>query len=240
MASASRNEIVCSNYDAILQQIKGAKIDRPVTLLAVSKYKPAEDIKYLYDHGVRDFGENYVQELTAKAAELPKDIRWHFIGGLQSGKCKDLANGIPNLYAVHSIDSFKKVKKLNTARKSAGGEPINIFLQINTSREDQKSGYSLDDLKELDDSIEYILGKEGEKLNLLGLMTIGSFAESVGDQENKDFTALVDLKRQLDQKYNINLELSMGMSNDFTEAIRQGSTCVRVGSSIFGARPLKS
>lgn len=240
MSSASRSETLCSNYDAIEKQVNDAKVDKPVTLLAVSKYKPAIDIKALYDHGVRDFGENYVQELTSKAQELPKDIRWHFIGGLQSGKCKDLANGIPNLYAVHSIDSFKKVKKLNTARKTTGGDPINIFLQINTSREEQKSGYSLEDLKDLEDSINYILSADCEKLNLLGLMTIGSFAESVGGQENKDFTALVNLKKQLDEKFGLDLELSMGMSNDFIEAIRQGSTCVRVGSSIFGARPLKS
>lgn len=240
MATSERRSDLAANYDSIIKQVNETASGKQVKLVAVSKYKPVEDLQALYDHGVRDFGENYVQELLTKAETLPKDIRWHFIGGLQSGKCKDLSNNITNLYAVHSIDSFKKVKKMNSTRKAAEGNPVNIFLQINTSGESQKSGYSLGDQKELHESIDYILNnKECDKLNLLGLMTIGSFAESVAGVENKDFRALTDLKKELDAKYNIDLELSMGMSNDFIEAIRQGSSVVRVGSSIFGARPVK-
>lgn len=237
--STSRQEELAANYDVIARQVQESAHDKDVKLIAVSKYKPANDLLDLYNHGVRDFGENYVQELISKAETLPKDIRWHFIGGLQSGKCKDLSNNVPNLYAVHSIDSLKKVKKLDSTRKSAGGESINIFLQINTSGESQKSGYSIKDPQELFSSIDYIMSKECEKLKLVGLMTIGSFAESVAGEENKDFKALTDMKQELDSKYGIDLELSMGMSNDFVEAIRQGSTVVRVGSSIFGARRLK-
>lgn len=233
---STRASELASNYDAVVSLIQKAAAN--VTLVAVSKYKPQEDIQALYDHGVRDFGENYVQELIAKASALPKDIRWHFIGGLQSGKCKDLANNIPNLFAVHSIDSLKKLKKLQGARNAAGGDKIKVFLQINTSGEDQKSGYSLQDKLELVESIKYL--ETADKLELVGLMTIGSFAESIAGEDNQDFKALTTLKKELDAAHGLNLQLSMGMSNDYLEAIRQGSTVVRVGSLIFGARPPKA
>ncbi|CAH2354438.1 pyridoxal phosphate homeostasis protein [[Candida] railenensis] len=228
------------NYNIILSQVR--KLNPSVRLVAVSKLKPASDILSLYNVGVRHFGENYVQELVAKAAELPKDIKWHFIGGLQTGKCKDLAKNIDNLYAVETIDSLKKCKKLDTVRKSVNSNPdskINIYLQINTSGEEQKSGYAVGD-SELTETVEYLLSDECTSLNLEGLMTIGSFESSTSDDENSDFKKLVSLKSILDEKYNLKLELSMGMSNDFQEAIRQGSSSVRVGSSIFGARPPKN
>lgn len=228
------------NYNHILSQVQ--ELSSTVRLVAVSKLKPSSDIKALYDIGVRHFGENYVQELVTKAAELPKDIHWHFIGGLQTGKCKDLAKHIPNLYAVETIDSLKKCKKLDTVRRgeNAGSTTkINVYLQINTSGEEQKSGYLYNqELEgELLESVEYLLSKECTHLNFEGLMTIGSFQASTSDEENSDFKKLVQLKKVLDEKYKLNLQLSMGMSNDFQEAIRQGSSSVRVGSSIFGARP---
>lgn len=227
---------LASNYDKILNQVKNAAKDREVRLVAVSKLKPASDILALYEHGVRHFGENYVQEMVTKAKELPKDIKWHFIGALQTGKCKDLGKDIDNLYAVETLDSLKKVKKLDSARKSSGLPPINVYLQINTSMEEQKSGYSLDDLESIYETIEFL--ETSETLKLEGIMTIGSFNESTsGNTVNQDFARLVDLKKKLDEKYSSNLLLSMGMSNDFEAAIEQGSTSVRVGTSIFGARP---
>lgn len=242
--SEERHNQLCSAYDIILQQVNelsGKHSAKPVRLVAVSKLKPSSDIMALYNHGVRHFGENYVQELIGKSQELPKDINWHFIGGLQTGKCKDLSKGIENLYAVETIDSLKKCKKLESCRKTANGNEINIYLQINTSGEEQKSGYSLDELDELYQSIEFLLdSKQCTLLKLQGLMTIGSFTESISDDENADFKNLLKLKQELDKKYNLDLELSMGMSNDFKEAIKQGSSSVRVGSSIFGARPPKS
>lgn len=235
-ALAERSAELASNYDKIWQQVQNKAKGRQVRLVAVSKLKPASDILALYEHGVRHFGENYVQEMIGKANELPKDIKWHFIGGLQSGKCKDLGKGIENLYAVETLDSLKKVKKLDNARQNAKLPPINIYLQINTSSESQKAGYSLDNLEEIYETVEYL--KQSESLKLEGIMTIGSFAESTSDAGiNQDFARLADLKKQLDEKYSVDLQLSMGMSSDFEAAIEQGSSSVRVGTSIFGARP---
>lgn len=239
-----RQEEISSAYDKISEQVSNLSAEhssKPVRLVAVSKLKPSSDIMALYNHGVRHFGENYVQELIGKSQELPKDIKWHFIGGLQTGKCKDLSKGVENLYAVEAIDSLKKCKKLESCRKNAGGNSINIYLQINTSGEDQKSGYSLEILDELYETVEFLLDpKQCTLLNIQGLMTIGSFSESISEEGNADFKRLLTLKQKLDDKYKLDLELSMGMSNDFKEAIKQGSSSVRVGSSIFGARPTKS
>lgn len=239
-----RQEEISSAYDKISEQVSNLSAEhssKPVRLVAVSKLKPSSDIMALYNHGVRHFGENYVQELIGKSQELPKDIKWHFIGGLQTGKCKDLSKGVENLYAVEAIDSLKKCKKLESCRKNAGGNSINIYLQINTSGEDQKSGYSLEILDELYETVEFLLDpKQCTLLNIQGLMTIGSFSESISEEGNADFKRLLTLKQKLDDKYRLDLELSMGMSNDFKEAIKQGSSSVRVGSSIFGARPTKS
>lgn len=236
--TAARKSELIENYEDILSQVNAAATS-PVRLVAVSKLKPSSDIMALYEHGVRHFGENYVQELVSKAKELPKDICWHFIGGLQSGKCKDLGRDVESLFAVETIDALKKCKKLDAARKSSGLAPIRIYLQVNTSSEEQKSGYTLDNIDEIYETVDYLLNKkECTSLELEGLMTIGSFAESTSDGElNEDFAKLVGLKKTLDEKYSLDLLLSMGMSNDFVTAIEQGSTSVRVGSSIFGARP---
>ncbi|RCK66549.1 hypothetical protein Cantr_03561 [Candida viswanathii] len=160
--------------------------------------------------------ENYVQELIGKAQELPRDIQWHFIGGLQSGKAKDLSKHVENLRLA--------------------GEVINVYLQVNTSGEEQKSGFLK--IEDIESTIEYLISDESKKLNVLGLMTIGSFDESVSaDGENKDFKKLVETKQILDKKFNLDLELSMGMSNDFEQAIKQGSTSVRVGTTILAPDP---
>lgn len=231
---ARQSELV-ANYEAILAKVVKASGKHNVNLVAVSKFKPASDILALYNHGVRHFGENYVQELVAKSEELPKDIKWHFIGTLQTDKCKVLAK-IQNMHAIETIDSLKKCKKLETIRQEVNGDVINVYLQVNTSGESQKSGFQLDNLDALYESIEFLL--TCKYLKFEGLMTIGSLSESISD-ENMDFKRLVDLKNQLDAKYNLDLKTSMGMSNDFEEAIKQGSTSVRVGSSIFGLRPVK-
>ncbi|CAD1808760.1 Pyridoxal phosphate homeostasis protein [Candida parapsilosis] len=225
-----------SNYNTILAKVHA--LNPNTKLVAVSKFKPSSDIMALYSIGVRHFGENYVQELVAKSEELPKDICWHFIGGLQSGKCKDLSNKVSNLWAVETVDSLKKCRQLNNARERKEGDVINVYLQVNTSGEEQKSGFL--QMSDLEETIEYIQSDECKKLKLVGLMTIGSISESKSDhEENYDFKKLVEWKHKLDEKYNLDLELSMGMSSDFEQAIKQGSSSVRVGSSIFGARPPK-
>ncbi|KAK9365279.1 hypothetical protein V1509DRAFT_571334 [Lipomyces kononenkoae] len=206
-------------------------------LVAVSKLKPASDIQILYEYaGHRHFGENYVQELVDKAGHLPRDIQWHFIGSLQSNKCATLAS-IPNLFAVETVDAVKKARKLNEARNE-DWQKLNVFIQVNTSGEESKSGAAPGE--DTVDVARYIMN-ECPRLNLLGLMTIGSIARSnaaAGGEQNEDFTTLLETKHLVESELGIKeLELSMGMSQDFEDAIRQGSTNVRVGSVIFGARP---
>lgn len=231
-----------SNYKSVLASVSDAASSsspqREVRLVAVSKFQPSADLMALYDTGVRHFGENYVQELIGKSQELPLDICWHFIGGLQTGKCKDLAKHVDNLYAVETMDSLKKCKKLDSSRDPL--KPIFVSLQINTSGEEQKSGYLTSDLTLLFETIDYLISDECKALELDGLMTIGSFAESKADStENEDFACLCRVRDEIEQKYNLKLRLSMGMSNDYIQAIKQGSDSVRVGTKIFGGRPLK-
>ncbi|CDK25839.1 unnamed protein product [Kuraishia capsulata CBS 1993] len=231
--TAERASELISNADTIKKEVESLSAGR-TRLVCVSKLKPASDIQALYDVGYRHFGENYVQELIEKAKVLPGDIEWHFIGGLQTNKCKDLAKNVVNLYAVETIDSEKKAKKLNDTR--AEDLPvINVYIQVNTSGEDQKSGAAPDECESLAQTI--LTGCP--RLSLEGLMTIGSFGASTSQGENQDFKTLVEVQKKLESKFGISLKLSMGMSADYKEAIRQGSTSVRVGSDIFGARPVK-
>ncbi|KAJ2802522.1 hypothetical protein H4R20_003245 [Coemansia guatemalensis] len=203
-------------------------------LVAVSKYKPASDILAAYDAGQRHFGENYVQELCDKAAVLPADIEWHFIGRLQSNKCKALA-AIPNLWAVETIESAEKAHKLNAAWHGACNQrPLNVFVQVNTSGEANKGGI---EPHQVEDVVQDILNS-CPALHLQGLMTIGSIAGSQ-QRPNPDFCTLAELRNGLRQKIGVELELSMGMSDDFEHALELGATSVRVGSRIFGTRPQK-
>ncbi|CCF59193.1 hypothetical protein KAFR_0G01590 [Kazachstania africana CBS 2517] len=238
--TAERKDELIKQYDSIKSKVDAEHSTKEVLLLAVSKLKPASDIKILYDHGVRQFGENYVQELIEKASLLPNDIKWHFIGGLQTNKCKDLAK-VANLYCIETIDSLKKAKKLNEARGKyqPNADPIMCNVQINTSHEEQKSGLSKED--EIFQVIEFFQSEEAKYVKLNGLMTIGSWEVSHNEsEENEDFTTLVNWKEKVDTKFGTNLNLSMGMSSDYKQAIKQGSSEVRVGTDIFGTRPPKN
>lgn len=236
-----RKTQLTDQFDEIKAMIDVEHSKQDVLLLAVSKLKPASDIKILYDHGVRQFGENYVQELIEKAGLLPTDIKWHFIGGLQTNKCKDLAK-IPNLYCVETIDSLKKAHKLDEARSKFQPDAPAVLcnVQINTSNEDQKSG--LFEKDEIFKVIEFFLSPETKHVKLNGLMTIGSWNTSHEDdgKVNEDFATLVNWKNEIDNKYNTDLKLSMGMSADYKQAIKQGSSEVRIGTDIFGVRPPKN
>ncbi|ORZ23554.1 hypothetical protein BCR42DRAFT_433214 [Absidia repens] len=204
-------------------------------LVAVSKYKPAEDLMHVYETGQRHFGENYVQELVDKSAKLPSDIQWHFIGHLQSNKCKVVA-AIPNLFAVETIDSIKKADTLNKACVSCERKgTLNVFVQVNTSREDVKSGVLPENCTQVCQHIQ----DKCPQLKLNGLMTIGMFGRDPSET-NPDFECLVDCKKKTEQEMpGLDLELSMGMSGDYLQALQAGSTNVRVGTTIFGARPKK-
>jgi len=220
-------------------------------LVAVSKLKPAEDVLACYEDSQCHFGENYVQELVDKAKILPAEIRWHFIGALQSNKCKTLA-AIPNLYAVETLDSIKKADLFQKALPDTRGAPLNVYIQINTSSEQSKSGLSL--IKSASEGSEAVeLAKHIVKtcpgLHLQGIMTIGSIEASTSHDENEDFDTLRTSRDNLEsvlkeeglEKWGEDgkLLLSMGMSADFERAIKQGSDSVRVGTGIFGARPPK-
>ena len=227
-------------------------------MVAVSKLKPANDILALHGAPANHvhFGENYAQELGQKAELLPRSIRWHFIGGLQSTHCKTLAK-IPNLFAVSSVDSGKKAQMLNKARgeliasaQDQSTPKLNVHVQVNTSGEESKSGVAPGpDVV----ALSRLVLAECPHLNLLGFMTIGAIARSVAttpENENEDFVRLRE-QRDLVAAELADLlaargdgapplELSMGMSEDFEGAIALGSSEVRVGSTIFGTRGPKS
>lgn len=202
---------------------------KPVRLVAVSKTKPAEYIQTLYDHGHRDFGENYFQELVEKAELLPKDIRWHFIGHLQSSKSSKLVRAVSNLAMIETVDSMKLATKLQNACESAGRAALDILIQMDTSNEDTKSGVDMHELIPLAEEIN----RTCPALRIKGLMTIGA----PGDMSC--FDKLASARDVLASALGVDkytLELSMGMSGDFEEAIARGATSVRVGSTIFGPR----
>ncbi|KAH9055198.1 hypothetical protein EDB87DRAFT_1642727 [Lactarius vividus] len=205
-------------------------------LVAVSKYKPATDISACYDAGQRDFGENYVQELIDKAAALPRDVRWHFIGTVQSNKAKALA-GVENLYAVQTLASTKVADALNRHR-AATHAPLRVLVQINTSGEAAKGGVALG--PDADEGMVQLgthVVRACPRLRLVGLMTIG--AAGAGD---RDFAVLREARDQLmralpaDGVWGEDAEEGEGTAE---RRIGAGSDIVRVGTGIFGARPQK-
>lgn len=227
------------NYRTIISFLK----EKNVTLVAVSKTKPIEDILELYNLGQRDFGENYVQELVEKQKELPKDIRWHFIGHLQSNKVKLIA---PFIYLIQSVDSKKLLKEIN--KEAAKNERIiNSLLQIHITKEETKFGLDENELEEIIQATNHTnsINEEKEKsfsnICVKGLMGMASFTE---DEKiiRKEFQFL----KILFEKYchlqtkNYKLQtLSMGMSGDYKMAIEEGSNMVRIGSLLFGERNKK-
>ncbi|KAL6881458.1 hypothetical protein J3F83DRAFT_722364 [Trichoderma novae-zelandiae] len=245
----ARAQALISQLNAVKQTIAAAAHGRPVRLVAVSKLKPANDILALHNPPASHlhFGENYAQELAQKAALLPRSVRWHFIGGLQSTHCKGLAK-IPNLFCVSSVDTPKKAQLLSNARVAAiaaapGLEKLGVHVQVNTSGEEAKSGCSpgqqtVDLCREIVDKCP--------GLKLLGLMTIGAIARSKAttpENQNEDFETLRQQRDLVAGELGLGpdeLELSMGMSEDYEGAIAQGSSEVRVGSTIFGQRPARA
>jgi len=218
-------------HDAISSLTNQLQLKKEPRLVAVSKIKPSFLVKAAYDAGQRHFGENYIQELATKAEELSdlEGIKWHFIGHLQSNKCKQLL-GVPHLYMIETVDSQKLASILNKTWE--GLHPLNIMVQINTSGEESKSGIEPSDVSDL---VEYVL-KECPKLHFSGLMTIGRPAPS---PDQPDFKLMVELRKHVCEKFGLSLddvELSMGMSSDYKVAIEMGSTNVRIGSVIFGER----
>ncbi|RHZ57115.1 hypothetical protein Glove_393g14 [Diversispora epigaea] len=228
-----RQEII-NNLNNVRSRIKAlAQGRQEVRLVTVSKLKPVSDISIAYEAGQRHFGENYTQELIEKSKMLPLDIQWHFIGTVQSNKCKMLA-AIPNLWAIETIEDISKASMMNKACASRE-TPLRVFVQVNTSGEETKNGIKPGECLLL---LDHVLDN-CENLKLTGLMTIGArHRENV--EQNPDFVILKNLQSQFKNYRGIDLELSMGMSDDFEVAIKLGSTNVRIGSTIFGVRPSKN
>jgi pyridoxal phosphate enzyme (YggS family) len=206
-----------------------AQLPREVLLLPVSKTKPVSDLMEAYNHGVKVFGENYVQELVAKAEEMPKDIEWHFIGHLQSNKVKYIA---PFVKMIHGVDSFSLLKEIaKQARKQ--GRVIEVLLQFHIATEESKFGWSPEDL----DAIALELKNNAlEGIEICGVMGMASF---VDDEQTirKEFRQLKQcfdvLQPLLSERFRV---ISMGMSGDWPMAVEEGSTLIRLGSVLFGSR----
>ncbi len=207
-------------YQSILTELSDG-----VTLVAVSKTKPIEDILELYQLGQLDFGENYVQELVDKQAQLPKDIRWHFIGHLQSNKVKYIA---PFVHLIHGVDSLKLLQEINK-QAAKNNRVINCLLQVHIAEEETKFGFDESELKALPDVCEF------NNIRVIGLMGMASFS----DDEQKVRGEFKHLKSIFDAFSTQHLAfsiLSMGMSGDYKMAIAEGSNMIRIGSLLFGSR----
>ncbi len=208
-----------------------AKLSESVTLIAVSKTKPKADLMEAYGAGQRHFGENYIQELQEKQAELPADIHWQFIGHLQSNKVKYIA---PYVYLIHGVDSLKLLTEINK-QALKNNRIIDCLLQVHIASEETKFGLSEEELVTLINSSEFDSLKN---IQIKGLMGMASFTDNI-DQMEREFASLksIFVKVKTVSKSNLKLtEISMGMSGDYELAIKHGSTMVRIGSSIFGSR----
>ncbi len=218
------------------QQIKTELDNKKVALVAVSKTKPIEDIQALYNLGQRDFGENYVQELAEKYEQLSKDIRWHFIGHLQSNKVKYIA---PFVHLIHGVDSFNLLKEINK-QGLKNNRVINCLLQIHIAKEETKFGFAEKELYELNQIHDTSTSSvhELKNITIIGMMGMASFSDDMNVIKN-EFASLKIIfdKYALLSIANCQLSiLSMGMSSDYKIAIEEGSNMVRIGSLLFGER----
>lgn len=207
-----------SSYIEISQELE----KHEVTLVAVSKTKPLEDILELYDLGQKDFGENYVQEMLEKSKQLPPGIRWHFIGHLQSNKVKLI---IPFVQLIHGVDSLKLLEEINKQSQKIN-KVTDCLLQVHIAKEETKFGL---DETELEIMMNHLPGFKNVQVK--GLMGMASFTEDE-KQVRKEFRFL----NSIYQRYPGFTVLSMGMSGDYKIAIEEGSNMVRIGSLLFGAR----
>lgn len=228
-----KSNTMSARYQLVSTQISSAceecqREQNTVKLLAVSKTKPATDIVALYQLGQRAFGENYVQEGVQKIKELAAftDLEWHFIGSLQSNKTKDVAEHFDWL---QSLDREKIARRLNDQRPPTM-PPLQILIQVNIDDEQSKSGVALADIESLARIIEDL-----PRLTLRGLMAIPA-ANPTSEQQERSYSALHNAFLQLKTGHPTADTLSLGMSNDLATAIRHGSTMVRIGTALFGAR----
>jgi pyridoxal phosphate enzyme (YggS family) len=210
-----------------------AQIPNNVKLIAISKTKPVADLQEAYSAGQRDFGENKVQELIEKYPQLPDDIRWHFVGHLQTNKVKFIA---PFVHLIHSVDSLKLLKEIDKEAKK-NDRIVDCLLEFFIAEEDTKFGLDLSEANEL------IVGARHasplQNIRICGVMGMATFTPDT-EQIRKEFQTLHQIFRILKEKYFADqphfCEISMGMSDDYPIAIEEGSTMIRLGSTIFGRR----
>jgi len=226
--------MISENLTYVQKQIdtaceKSGRGKTEVTLIAVSKTKPIELLQEAYDAGVRDFGENKVQELMEKMPKLPGDIRWHMIGHLQRNKVKYI---VGKVFLIHSVDSFRLAEEISKESVKQNVE-TDILLEVNVAGEDSKFGTTTEDAITL---VKQISGLPG--IHIKGLMTIAPFTEN--SEENRIYfrklkQLSVDIAAKNIDNVNMNV-LSMGMTGDYTVAVEEGAGYVRVGTGIFGER----
>lgn len=225
---------VIRNRDEVLAEIaeacrRSGRDPKEVTLIAVSKTKPEEMIRTLYDAGTRDFGENYVQELDSKIADLPEDIRWHMIGHLQRNKVKYI---VGRTAMIHSVDSLRLAEEIS--KESVKKNVISrVLIEVNVAQEENKFGFRLDEVIPFLKQASALPG-----IVFCGLMTSAPYTENPEDNRAY-FKALKKLEIDINRSGIDNIQmdvLSMGMTCDYKVAVEEGATCVRVGTAIFGAR----
>lgn len=208
---------------------KAGRAREDVTLIAVSKTKPIEDLKAVYDLGLRNFGENKVQELKWKIEDMPEDMKWHMIGHLQRNKVKYI---IDKVELIHSVDSYRLAEEINIQAKKHG-IIVPILIEVNIGNEESKFGIASEDVIELVYDISTL-----ENIRIKGLMCVAPYV--VDSEENRPlFHKIKDLSVDIESKNidNVSMNiLSMGMSNDYQVAIEEGATMIRVGSDLFGKR----
>ena len=211
--------------ESLYKEIAGFTKLKNSTLVAVSKIKPASDVQKMYDMGQRDFGENYVQELVEKQAQLPTDILWHFIGHLQSNKVKYIA---PFVHLIQSVDSEKLLKEIDK-QAAKNNRKINVLLQMHIAEEQTKFGLDEQELMNLDINLY-------PNVNIAGLMGMATFTEDK-EKVKREFEQLQSFHKSFEDAKKIELKtLSMGMSDDYELAINCGSNMIRIGSLLFGKR----
>lgn len=214
----------------IAENIRKYKAELPekVTLVAISKTKPKEDVTEAYEAGQRIFGENKIQEMTQKWEELPKDIEWHMVGHVQTNKVKYMAPYVSLIHAVHKLKLLKEINK----RAKQENRTIRCLLQLKIADEDSKFGMNIEQLEE-------ILHSEAlqnmENVSVVGLMGMATFTDDE-DQVNREFAYLKEKFDHYAENHPEFKILSMGMSGDYKIALNNGTTMVRIGSKIFGER----
>ena len=210
-----------------LQSLR-AELPRQVRLVAVSKTKPNADLERAYEAGQRIFGENKIQEMTQKWETLPKDIQWHMIGHVQTNKVKYMA---PYVSLIHGVDRYKLLKEINK-QGAKNNRIINCLLQMHIAQEETKFGFNQRELEEVVNNLKI---NPLPNIKIKGLMGMATFTENK-NQIRKEFKTLKQNFDWIQTQLTEVTELSMGMSGDYSIAIKEGSTMIRVGSKIFGHR----